>query len=104
MIKETKEEKTVIEIIREYYCDVCGEPILKPQYAYTRKQCAICGKLICRDCVCHEDYSTGDYNDVYCENCWDTIGSHYRQQIDELENHVEALYDEWYSKCKEEKK
>lgn len=102
MIKETKIKREIEETVKEYYCDDCGKKITQ-HFSYMRNNCNICGKLICRDCYCREEDSE-DYTNVWCENCWDTIGSHYRQQIDELKRHIEALYEEWEKKCKESKK
>jgi hypothetical protein len=36
---------------------------------------------------------------VYCKKCWE-LGNEYRPLIEQHENEVDKLYDEWKNKCK----
>lgn len=101
MIKEIKKEKTIVETIKEYYCDDCGERIAT-KYIYSSNCCEICGKVLCNKCICHSE-CLGDYTNIWCVNCWETIGSRYRQQIEDLEKEIKHYYTEWEMKCKESK-
>lgn len=96
MIKEEETIKT--EIIRHKYCDDCGSEIHRGMQCSVAK-CEICGKDLCDKCIGHEDGNTGDYRTVYCKNCW-TIGESYRNEINELENRIDKLNNDWISKCK----
>jgi hypothetical protein len=92
MIKEIKVMKEYTE--RQKFCDCCNEVI-----TYNLRKCVICNKDLCPKCVEHEENDGGDYYDYYCKNCW-TIGEHYRERIEHLEDKIEELSKEWHSKCK----
>jgi hypothetical protein len=96
MIKEIKTMQEVIN--RERYCDVCGVGLGLHAYRY---KCHYCKKDLCSKCVEWEESMAGDYNTHWCKTCWE-IGNEYRPKIEEMENQIEKLYEEWEAKCKEE--
>jgi len=61
-----------------------------------------CGKDLCEKCIAYEEPVMGDYRTVYCKRCWD-IGNDYRPKIEYFEKEEDKLYDEWITKCKDEK-
>jgi len=81
------------------FCDVCGKEI-NMGLACSVAKCMYCGIDLCETCVGHEDETPGDYREVYCKKCWD-LGEQYRPIIEELNAKIEALYNEWRSKCKD---
>ena len=87
----------LLTVIRHVYCDECGIE-LKRGMQYAVAQCEICGKDLCDDCIGHEVYTMGDYREVYCKSCWD-IGEPYRNEIHQLENKIESLYNKWHKGC-----
>jgi len=95
MIKKIITTKEVIK--SEKYCDECGDLIDKGSYCRNTK-CNICGKDLCEKCIGHEEFA-GDYSIEYCEKCW-SFGEPYRKKIDNLEDEIEKLSDEWYKLCK----
>ena len=96
MIKEDKILKETT--IRHKYCDTCGKEI-SISLACSRANCVYCGKDLCENCIGHEEDTGGDYRIVYCEKCWN-LGDEYRPIIEQHENEVSRLYDEWKNKCK----
>ena len=96
MIKETKTLKETVE--KHRYCDECGVE-LHWSLSCSRATCEYCGKDLCNKCVGHEKYDTGDYRTVYCKTCWE-LGNDYRPLIEQHENEVDKLYEEWQNKCK----
>lgn len=100
MIKETITQKIVNETIKTRYCDDCGDKITPREYSSTH--CYYCMKDICKKCVGHEE-DVGDYYNIFCKHCWE-FGNEYRLKIEQLENEIEKLQDEWQSKCKNNKK
>ena len=96
MIKETI--KKIDVKIKQKYCDVCGTEMRR----YTQRQCVICKDDLCENCVAKEEMNMYDYNDVYCQSCWDN-GREERIKIKELEDKIEQYVDEWYEKCNNKK-
>ena len=102
MLKKTKTLKETTETTETHkYCDVCGINI-KLGMACVKAQCKYCKKDLCEKCIGHESDSYGDYRTVYCKRCWN-IGNNYRSKIEQLEKEEDKLYDEWITKCKDEK-
>ena len=100
MIKKEIKKETVETIITRCYCDDCGKEVF---HSYDYDYCHICGKLICNDCIEHEE-DGGDYRgNCYCKSCWN-FGEKYRNKIAILEAKQDKLMDEWYDKCKNNKK
>jgi hypothetical protein len=95
MIKETKTTKEVITTNK--YCDVCGDEIIRGMACSVAK-CEKCGKDLCNKCVGKENNTMGDYREVYCKVCWE-IGEPYRQAIQEHEDTIDKLNEEWSKKC-----
>lgn len=94
-----KEIKTTKEVTKyEFYCDDCGTKENNSSSVYICK-CHLCGKHICNKCIGHTDDSIGDYPDYYCKECW-SIGESYKEQIQNHEDEIDRLYDEWHAKCK----
>jgi hypothetical protein len=86
------------------FCDDCGEEI-PIGLSCSMATCAYCGKDLCEGCtarcMAHEDYSWSDYRGtLWCDNCW-SIGEKYRPLIDEFQNKIETLYEQWQKECKE---
>ena len=98
MIKETKTTKTIDAVTKSRFCDDCGKDITHT-HSYMSSTCILCGKDICHECVGHEEYN-GDYPEVHCNSCW-SIGEYYRNKIQELEDEIDMLNNEWVNKCKE---
>jgi len=96
MIKETKTLKETTE--RHKYCDDCGTEI-RIGLACSKAVCEYCKKDLCNKCIGHESDSWGDYRVVYCKTCWE-LGNEYRPIIEQKENEIEKLYDQWKSLCK----
>ena len=97
-----KEIKTTKEISVKYkYCDVCGDEI-KIGMACSVARCTMCKIDLCDRCVGKENYTGGDYREVYCKQCWD-IGEPYRKLIQEHEKAIDELNDDWLKKCKTKK-
>ena len=99
MIKETKVLKE--DIKRQRFCDECGEE-LHWGLACCKAQCLYCGKDLCDKCVGHEEDTWGDYRVVYCKSCWDK-GKIFRPLIEQHENEVHKLYEEWQKSCSHDK-
>ena len=97
MIKETKYLKEAIE--RHKFCDCCLKEIMIG-LACSVAKCEYCKKDLCENCIGHEDNSGGDYRIVYCKQCWE-IGEKYRSEIKQLDNKIEALYEQWVNECQE---
>jgi hypothetical protein len=95
MIKETKTTKELI--ITHKYCDMCGSEI-KRGMACSVAKCEKCGKDLCDKCVGKENNTMGDYREVYCKVCWE-IGEPYRIAIQEHEDTIDKLNEEWSKKC-----
>lgn len=95
MIKETTE--TMEYVIKHKYCDVCGKEI-NLGMACSVVKCEICHKDLCETCIGKETDTSGDYREVYCKTCWE-IGKPYRQAIQEHENAIDKLNEEWSNKC-----
>ena len=96
MIKETKILKEGVE--RHKFCDICGTE-MRLGLACCKAYCQYCRKDLCEKCIGHEESTSGDYRMVYCEKCWE-LGNEYRPSIEQHENEISRLYDEWQSKCK----
>lgn len=96
MIKETKILKEAVE--RHRFCDECGTELFW-SLACSAAHCQYCKKDLCEKCVGHEENTGGDYRMVYCKNCWE-LGNDYRPKIEQLENEIDKLYEEWQNKCK----
>lgn len=97
-----REIKTIKETTIKYkYCDVCGTQI-KSEMACSVARCQMCGKDLCEKCIGKEINTMCDYREVYCKSCWD-IGEEYRNKINQLENEIDKLNDEWLEKCKSKK-
>lgn len=99
MIKETNIKKEVTEWHK--YCDVCGKEI-DIDLACSAARCEFCGKDLCNKCVGQEYDTTGDYREVFCQQCWD-LGVEYRPKIDEFKEKIDELYKVWKDKCKPQK-
>ena len=97
MIKETKILTEKIQ--RNKYCDICGEEIPIGLSCFAAN-CEKCGKDLCEKCIGHEVNTMSDYLEVYCKKCWD-IGESYRKLIQEHEDIIDKLTEEWNKKCKE---
>lgn len=82
-----------VEVV-EMYCDVCDKQIVYAQ----QRQCKGCNKIICYDCIGRVVESTGDYNEYWCQSCWEK-GEKYRNEIDKLEDKIVDLYDQWQKEC-----
>ena len=95
MIKEEKQTQEIT--IKHKYCDDCGIEI-KIDMACSVAKCEICGKDLCNKCIGYEANTMGDYREVYCKKCWE-IGTEYRLKIEQLENEIENLSDEWHNRC-----
>jgi hypothetical protein len=99
MIKETKVLKE--SVVYHKYCDECGKEI-PIGLVCSKASCEYCGKDLCDKCIRHEDDTFGDYRTVWCKSCWE-LGNEYRPKIEELENEIHRLYEEWKNKCKNNK-
>jgi hypothetical protein len=45
-----------------------------------------------------ENNTMGDYREVYCKVCWE-VGEPYRIAIQEHEDTIDKLNEEWSKKC-----
>ena len=61
--------------------------------------CEMCHKDLCDTCVGKEEYTGGDYREVYCSSCWN-VGEPYRSEMQEHEDAIDKLAEEWRNKCK----
>ena len=97
MIKEEKimEEKTKYH----KFCDICDTEI-QIGLACCKAKCTTCGRDLCEKCIGHEDYTGGDYRTVYCKDCWKLGEEEYRERINNLENEVSDLYNEWHARAR----
>lgn len=92
-----KQRVVKIEKIENFrVCDVC-ETSLESQI-YSHLKCENCQKDLCSECIGHENYTDGDYREVYCVKCWN-IGKKYREEIKKLEDKIEKLGDDWRAEC-----
>jgi hypothetical protein len=98
MIKETKKLKTQLVTEKHRYCDDCGEKINESVY-HSRIHCNICKKDLCSKCIGHKENDGSDYTDYFCKDCWST-GEPYRKKIQEHEDAIDKLNEEWESKCR----
>jgi len=92
-----KKEVTETREIRntKYFCDVCGNEIVR-----SLKQCDKCSKHLCKKCIGHSEYEFGgDYETVHCSQCWD-LGEVHRKEIERLEDEINTEHGLWVSKCK----
>ena len=90
-MKHTK-TKTIEE---EYHiCDECNKN-------EAESNCPHCWKDICSSCA-ELDYTySDDYPDYYCEKCWN-LRTPFFKKIEEYEEAIEKLREDWKVKCKEE--
>lgn len=93
------QEYEITETTKKYkrLCDVCKTEI-KRDLQCSVARCKMCNIDLCDNCVEYEESDSGDYRIVYCKSCWDK-GEPFRQQIRELEEKVDTLYDEWNHLC-----
>ena len=98
MQKTTENIETVTTKKTTVYCDDCGEPTVT-MMACNRKNCEMCGADLCKNCIGHEEYDTGDYRTVYCKDCW-SVGEGFRERIAMINREIEVTEDDWKSACK----
>lgn len=94
--KIIRKTKTVVR--EEHWCDMC-------QTEKATHQCYICGKDLCgwmaKGCgikVMDEAYET-DYPHYICADC-QRIGRKYESQIEELEEQIDQIKDQWEEEAK----
>lgn len=93
-----KEEKKLVETtVKRRYCDDCGKELYG--LSCCRAECEYCHKDLCEKCIGNEEGTSGDYRIVYCKTCWE-LGNEYRPLIEQHDNEIEKLYNEWRTKCK----
>ncbi|MFA5152767.1 MAG: hypothetical protein WC554_09425 [Clostridia bacterium] len=97
MIKETKILKE--DFVLHKFCDVCGDEI-RIGLACSVARCKYCKKDLCEKCIGYEENTGGDYRIVYCKDCWNK-GENYRPLIEQHENEIDILYEQWRNECKQ---
>ena len=80
--------KTIEETQTKYYCDVCGELLIK--CVYSANVCCSCGGDMCDKCKNIMDYGGDDYPCYQCNSCFE-IAKKYDDDFAKLEKEKEII-------------
>jgi hypothetical protein len=98
MIKIEEETKNVTYKKKTVLCDDCGA-VIRHDMSCSVARCEICGADLCRDCICHEEPTMGDYREVYCRTCYE-ITTDNSDNINKLREQADIEEEILHMECK----